>query len=124
MKLAELDNELEKNQLSGFWKTRVPSHSSEAPYLWKWEPLLDGLLKASETIGIEQAERRAIRLVSPHLPHQVDFSYVFKLRFLSSIRARWRGRTVITWRRSDSLSRGKGRTLQSKAKNFPWKRAT
>jgi len=68
MKLAELDSELEKNQLSGFWKTRVPSHSSEAPYLWKWEPLLDGLLKASEAIGIEQAERRAIRLVSPHLP--------------------------------------------------------
>jgi len=68
MKLAELDSELEKNQLSVFWKTRVPSHSSEAPYLWKWEPLLDGLLKASETIGIEQAERRAIRLVSPHLP--------------------------------------------------------
>jgi 1-hydroxy-2-naphthoate dioxygenase len=83
MKLAELDSELEKNQLSGFWKTRVPSHVSEAPYLWKWEPLLDGLLKASETIGIEQAERRAIRLVSPHLPikstsHtlQVTFSIV------------------------------------------------
>ena len=75
MKLAELDSELEKNQLSGFWKTRVPSHSSEAPYLWKWAPLLDGLLKASETIGIEQAERRAIRLVSPHLPTQVDVTY-------------------------------------------------
>src|SRR5437016_12744639 len=79
MKLAELDSELEKNQLSGFWKTRVPSHSSEAPYLWKWEPLLDGLLKASDTIGIEQAERRAIRLVSPHLPikstsHSLQFT--------------------------------------------------
>jgi gentisate 1,2-dioxygenase len=68
MKLEELDSQLEKHQLSGFWRTRVPGHSSEAPYLWKWEPLLDGLLKASETIGIEQAERRAIRLVSPHLP--------------------------------------------------------
>src|SRR6266536_5849917 len=83
MKLAELDGELEKNQLAGFWKTRVPSHSSEAPYLWKWEPLLDGLLKASETIGIEQAERRAIRVVNPHLPTkstshtlQVTFSIV------------------------------------------------
>ncbi|HXV80438.1 MAG TPA: cupin domain-containing protein [Candidatus Binatia bacterium] len=80
MKLAELDSELEKNQLSGFWKTRVPSHASEAPYLWKWEPLLDGLLKASETIGIEQAERRAIRLVSPHLPikstsHTLQFTF-------------------------------------------------
>jgi gentisate 1,2-dioxygenase len=68
MKLDELDSLLEKNQLSGFWRTRVPGHSAEAPYLWKWEPLLDGLLKASETIGIDQAERRAIRLVNPHMP--------------------------------------------------------
>jgi len=68
MKLEDLDSQLEKNQLSGFWRTRVPSHSPGAPYLWKWEPLLDGLLKASETIGIDQAERRAIRLVSPHMP--------------------------------------------------------
>src|SRR5258705_11590331 len=67
MKLEELDNQLEKNQLSGFWRTRVPVHASEAPYLWKWQPLLDSLLKASETIGIEQAEPRAIRLVSLHL---------------------------------------------------------
>ncbi len=80
MKLAELDSELEKQQLSGFWRTRVPSHSPEATYLWKWEPLLDGLYKASETIGIEQAERRAIRLVSPHLPikstsHTLQFTF-------------------------------------------------
>ena len=53
MKLEDLDSQLEKNHLSGFWRTRVPSHSSEAPYLWKWEALLDGLLKASETIGID-----------------------------------------------------------------------
>jgi len=80
MKLAELDSQLEKNQLAGFWNTRVPGHSAEAPYLWKWEQLLDGLLKASETIGIEQAERRAIRLVSPHVPtkstsHTVQFTF-------------------------------------------------
>lgn len=83
MNITELDSQLEKNQLSGFWRTRVPGHASEAPFLWKWEPLLDGLLKASETIGIEQAERRAIRLVNPHLPGkttshslQVTFSIV------------------------------------------------
>lgn len=80
MKLAELDSELAKNQLSGFWNTRVPGHSAEAPYLWKWAGLLDGLLKASETIGIDQAERRAIRLVSPHLPnkstsHTLQFTF-------------------------------------------------
>ncbi|HWO42780.1 MAG TPA: cupin domain-containing protein [Candidatus Eisenbacteria bacterium] len=68
MKLRELDNELEKNHLSGFWKTRVPLHAPEAPFLWKWGTLRDGLMKASRTIGIEEAERRAIRLVNPHLP--------------------------------------------------------
>ena len=80
MKLAELAKELENKQLSGFWRTRVPSHSPEAPFLWKWEDLLEGLMKASETIGIEQAERRAIRLVSPHLPikstsHTLQFTF-------------------------------------------------
>jgi len=67
MKLEDLDRQLEQNHLSGFWRTRVPSHSSEAPYLWKWEALLDGLLKASETVSMDQAERRAIRVVNPHL---------------------------------------------------------
>ena len=62
MKLEELDSQLEQNQLSGFWRTRVPGHAAEAPYLWKWEPLLDGLLKASETIGIEQADRILARI--------------------------------------------------------------
>ena len=83
MKLEELDSELAAHHLSGFWRTRVPMHKSEAPYLWQWEPVLDGLLKASETIGIEQAERRAIRLVNPHMPMnatshtlQVTFSIV------------------------------------------------
>ena len=80
MKLAELDGQLAKNQLAGFWNTRVPGHSAEAPYLWKWEALLDGLLKASETIGIEQAERRAIRLVSPHVPNK-STSHTVQLTF-------------------------------------------
>jgi gentisate 1,2-dioxygenase len=80
MKLAELDSELEGNQLSGFWNTRVPLHAPEPPFLWKWEKVADGLFKASETIGIEQAERRAIRLVSPHLPirstsHTLQFTF-------------------------------------------------
>ena len=80
MNLAELDSKLAKNQLAGFWNTRVPGHSAEAPYLWKWESLLDGLLKASETIGIEQAERRAIRLISPHVPNK-STSHTIQLTF-------------------------------------------
>src|ERR1051325_9110636 len=80
MNLSELDRQLEANQLSGFWNTRVPGHQPEAPYLWKWEALIDSLLKASETIGIEQAELRAMRLVSPHVPnkstsHSLQFTF-------------------------------------------------
>jgi len=68
MKLAELDQELEAKNMSGFWKTRVPLHSSEAPYLWKWKDVQDATMKAKDSIGIEAAERRAIRLVNPHAP--------------------------------------------------------
>ena len=56
MNLSELDRQLEAKQLSGFWNTRVPSQKPEAPYLWKWEALIDSLMKASETIGIDQAD--------------------------------------------------------------------
>ena len=68
MKLTELDQELERKHLAGFWTTRVPLHSPEAPYLWKWEELYEALMKAKDTIGIELAERRTIRLVNPHMP--------------------------------------------------------
>lgn len=68
MDLSKLDNELARNQLSGFWKTRVPSHQAEAPYLWKWKIVRDALMKAKDAIGIELAERRAIRLINPHAP--------------------------------------------------------
>jgi gentisate 1,2-dioxygenase len=68
MKLTELDQELERKNLAGFWKTRVPLHSPESPYLWKWDDVREALMKAKDTIGIEMAERRAIRLVNPHSP--------------------------------------------------------
>jgi 1-hydroxy-2-naphthoate dioxygenase len=68
MDLSKLDDELARDHLSGFWKTRVPSHQPEAPYLWKWDVVRSALNKAKDTIGIEMAERRAIRLVNPHAP--------------------------------------------------------
>ena len=107
MKLEELDSQLEKNQLSGFWRTRVPAHASEAPYLWKWEPLLDGLLKASETIGIDQAERRAIRLVSPHLPIK-STSHTLQFTFSIVNPGEVAKRTATTWRRFALSSKAKG----------------
>ena len=62
MKLEELDSQLEKNQLSGFWRTRVPSHASEAPYLWKWEPLLDGLKTGLSRSALPPAAEARIEL--------------------------------------------------------------
>ncbi len=68
MDTSKLDSELEKSSLAGFWNTRVPSHTPEAPYLWKWSQVREGLMKAKDSIGIEMAERRAIRLVNPYAP--------------------------------------------------------
>lgn len=68
MKISELDDDLERKNLSGFWKTRVPIHRPEAPHIWKWKEVYDGLMKAKDSIGIQLAERRAIRLISPHAP--------------------------------------------------------
>ena len=65
MKISDLDKELESKSLAGFWNVRVPLHHPEAPYLWKWEDVHDGLMKALDSIDIEMAERRVIRLVSP-----------------------------------------------------------
>ena len=123
MKLDELDSQLEKNQLSGFWRTRVPGHASEAPYLWKWEPLLDGLLKASETIGIEQAERRAIRLVSPHLPIK---STSHTLQYLFDRQSGRSGEGASPQYGGDSFRRSGQGCLHGgrTARSFLWKRAT
>lgn len=66
MEISELDKELENNHLAGFWRTRTPLHTPEAPFLWKGTAVYDGLMKAKESVGLDMAERRVIRLVHPH----------------------------------------------------------
>ena len=68
MDLSKLDRELAQDQLAGFWKTRVPAHEAEAPYLWKWHSVRSALMKAKDAIGLEMSERRAIRLINPYAP--------------------------------------------------------
>ncbi len=80
MDIAELDRELESKNLSGFWRTRVPLHRPEPPHLWKWEEVYECLMKAKDTVGLDLAERRVIRLVSPHMPrktasHTLQFTF-------------------------------------------------
>ncbi|MGH7771677.1 MAG: cupin domain-containing protein [Candidatus Binatia bacterium] len=80
MKIPELDKELESKSMAGFWKTRVPMLRPEAPHIWKWKDVHNALMKAKDSIGIEMAERRAIRLINPHIPvnftsHTLHFTF-------------------------------------------------
>ena len=85
MKLADLDKELEGKSLAGYWNVRVPLHRPEAPHLWKWEDVKDGLMKALDSISIEMAERRVIRLVSPHVPvHSTSHTLQFTFSIVNS----------------------------------------
>lgn len=68
MNLADLDRELEAKNLMGLWKGSFPEHVPEAPCLWKWKDVYDGLMKAKETVNIDLAERRVIRLINPNSP--------------------------------------------------------
>lgn len=65
MKLDELNASLAKHDLSGFWNNRTPDHKDEAPFIWKWKEVYPCLMDARESVGLEMAERRAIRLVNP-----------------------------------------------------------
>ena len=68
MDTSAFDRELEARDLAGFWTARVPSHTAEKPFLWKWASVRAALMHAKDTIGIELAERRVIKPVNPHLP--------------------------------------------------------
>jgi gentisate 1,2-dioxygenase len=68
MDITELNTELEKRNLSAFWRFRTPLHIDEAPYIWKWKDVYECLMIAKDVVGLELAERRSIRLVNPHAP--------------------------------------------------------
>lgn len=75
MKLEDLDRELRKKHLGGFWSANIPGFEQEMepkgkalPYLWKWADIYRGLMKAKELVSLEQSERRTIRLLNPGVP--------------------------------------------------------
>lgn len=83
MNTAKLDAELERKNLAGYWSVRARDYQADAPYLWQWHDLYDGLMQASEQVGFEFSERRSIRLVNPNVPGnstsrnlQISFSIV------------------------------------------------
>ena len=68
MDTTDFDRELASRDLAGFWTARVPRHVAEKPFLWKWSSVRAALMRAKDTIGIEEAERRVIKPLNPNLP--------------------------------------------------------
>ena len=68
MDTTDFDRELASRDLAGFWTARVPSHVAEKPFLWRWASVRAALMRAKDEIGIEEAERRVIKPLNPHLP--------------------------------------------------------
>jgi len=64
---ADFDRALAAQDLAGFWTARVPAHVPERPFLWRWDAVRAALLRAGREIGIEEAERRVIKLCHPQL---------------------------------------------------------
>ncbi len=64
----DFDRALAADHLAGFWTARVPAHRPQPGFVWRWAPVQAALERAGREIGIEQAERRVIKLANPHLP--------------------------------------------------------
>jgi len=62
---AAFDRDLARENLAGFWTARVPGHKPEPPFLWPWATVHPALLRAAQSIGMDFAERRVIKLVNP-----------------------------------------------------------
>ena len=73
----------------------------EAPYLWKWREVYPCLMDARESVGLELAERRAIRLVNPQNPTRAT-SRTLLFTFSVVNPGEIAGRTATTWRPSAS----------------------
>ena len=65
----DLNQWLRDNHMQGYWD-RDEAASQFKPYLWKWDPLYRGMLKATEVVPMEQAFRRNIGLRNPSLGQQ------------------------------------------------------
>src|SRR4051812_93840 len=75
MTLKDLDRELEERNLEGYWAVdRSPApepRPTVVPYVWRWREIYESLNRAGELIGLEQSERRTLRLINPGLKERV-----------------------------------------------------
>ena len=64
--IREHTRELAERHMQGHWKhmARVPEAK---PYLWRWEDIHAGLMKATEVVPMSDTPRRTIQLKNPSL---------------------------------------------------------
>ena len=75
MRLEDFDLDLEKKNLEGHWAMQrspwLEPVPTVKPYLWKWAEIYESLSRAGELVGLDQSERRTVRLVNPGLKQNV-----------------------------------------------------
>ena len=68
--LKNFEQELESANLVGEWQIprRPQPDAGGAPYIWKWNLMLNMMRQASEVVGLEEGGRRSILFVNPEIP--------------------------------------------------------
>jgi gentisate 1,2-dioxygenase len=63
---AALDSWLDQRHMQGHWKHMARGPEAK-PYLWRWEDIYAGLMKATELVPMSDTPRRTIQLKNPSL---------------------------------------------------------
>lgn len=63
---VELDNWLAERNMQGHWKHMARGPEPQA-FLWRWEDIYAGLMKATEVVPMSDTPRRTIQLKNPSL---------------------------------------------------------
>jgi gentisate 1,2-dioxygenase len=84
--LARLDSDLAEKNLQGYWRLGMEGLPTSPvtdvdPFLWKWQDVRQGLLRAGELVNLEQSERRVVRLVNPGLKDRPFTSHTLHVSF-------------------------------------------
>src|SRR5581483_6866931 len=64
----ELDDWLAERHMQGHWK-HMAKGPEPKPYLWRWEDIYAGLMKATDVVPMSDTPRRTIQLKNPSLGH-------------------------------------------------------
>lgn len=70
--MDELDEWLRERNLGGHWQGAMTPREEFKPWVWKWDDIYAGLMKATEIIPMEETGRRTIQLRAPSLGNRMS----------------------------------------------------